>query len=374
MLRYLTSGESHGKCLIAILEGMPSGLVIDKSVIDAELSRRMKGFGRGKRMGIESDKAQILSGLRKNRTIGSPIAIVINNADQSIDRLPVVLKPRPGHADLGGVLKYNLADVRDVLERASARETAARVGVGAIAKILLSEFGITIASHTIVIGGLESRSGSLRLNKLVALAEKSPVRCADPDASRLMCSEIERAAQTGDTLGGVFEVVINGCPPGLGSYAQSDRRLDAGLAGALMSIQAIKGVSFGIGFEAAMLKGSEVHDEIFYEKSRGFFRNTNNAGGIEGGMTTGEDVVMHAVMKPISTLRKPLASVNIRTKKPVKASVERSDVCAVPAAGVIGEAVCAVEIANAMIGKFGGDSVTEMRRNYKGYLKQVKRF
>lgn len=374
MLRYLTSGESHGKCLIAILEGMPSGLVIDKSVIDAELSRRMKGFGRGRRMGIESDKAQILSGLRKNRTIGSPIAIVINNADQSIDRLPVVLDPRPGHADLGGVLKYNLADVRDVLERASARETAARVGVGAIAKILLSEFGITIASHTIVIGGLESRSGSLRLNKLVALAEKSPVRCADPDASRLMCREIERAAQTGDTLGGVFEVVINGCPPGLGSYAQSDRRLDAGLAGALMSIQAIKGVSFGIGFEAAMLKGSEVHDEIFYEKSRGFFRNTNNAGGIEGGMTTGEDVVMHAVMKPISTLRKPLASVNIRTKKPVKASVERSDVCAVPAAGVIGEAVCAVEIANAMIGKFGGDSVTEMRRNYKGYLKQVKRF
>ena len=373
MLRYLTSGESHGKCLVAILDGMPAGLVIDKKLIDAELSRRMLGFGRGKRMSIESDRVEILSGLRKSKTIGSPIALLIKNADHSIDRLPVVLQPRPGHADLAGVLKYGLGDVRDVLERASARETAARVATGAAAKILLSQFGIEIASHVTVIGGVEAQIEGSTFRRIALLAERSPIRCADKEASRLMCEEITRAASGGDTLGGVFEVIVHGVPPGLGSYTQWDKRICANLAREIMSIQAIKGVSFGIGFDAAMRSGSTVHDEIFYDRKRGFFRKTNNAGGIEGGMTTGEDIVIKAVMKPISTLRSALATVNIKTKRPVKATVERSDVCAVPAAGVVGEAVSAIEIANAMIDKFGGDSLAEMRRNYKGYLAQVKR-
>ena len=373
MLRYLTAGESHGKCLVVILDGIPAGLIIDKSLIDCELSRRMVGFGRGKRMSIESDRIQVLSGLRKSRTIGSPIALMIKNADHSIDRLPVVLEPRPGHADLGGVLKYGLSDVRDVLERASARETAARVAAGAIAKILLSRFGIEIASHVIAIGGVEAEAEGVAFSRISALAESSPVRCADKEASRLMCEEIARARSEGDTLGGVFEVIAHGVPPGLGSYTQWDKRISANLARAIMSIQAVKGVGFGIGFDAAMSSGSTVHDEIFYDKKRGFFRKTNNAGGIEGGMTTGEDIIIKAAMKPISTLKSALASVNIKTKRPVRATVERSDVCAVPAAGVVGEAVSAIEIANAMIEKFGGDSVLEMQRNYKGYLSQVKK-
>jgi chorismate synthase len=372
MLRYLTAGESHGRCLIAILDGIPAGLVIDKKSIDAELSRRMSGFGRGRRMSIESDRVEILSGLRKSRTIGSPITLLIKNADHSIDRLPVVLQPRPGHADLGGVLKYGLGDVRDVLERASARETAARVATGAAAKILLSRFGIEISSHVTVIGGVEAGVEGMTFKKISILAEGSPVRCADREASALMCEEITRAQAEGDTLGGVFEVIARGVPPGLGSYAQWDRRMCAKLAGAIMSIQAVKGVSFGMGFDAAMRSGSAVHDEIFYDHKKGFFRKTNNAGGIEGGMTTGEDIVIKAAMKPISTLRSALATVNIKTKRPARAAVERSDVCAVPAAGIVGEAVSAIEIANAMIEKFGGDSVAEMRRNYDGYLRQVR--
>lgn len=373
MLRYLTGGESHGKCLVAVIEGMPSGLAIDESAINTELCRRMMGYGRGKRMQIEFDSIEILSGIRRKLTIGSPIAIMIKNADSSIDKLPVVLEPRPGHADLPGLLKYDLKDVRDVLERSSARETAARVGIGAIAKTLLAEFGIRIVSHVTMIGSVSASEVSLGINQVVAIAEKSPVRCADPDASSLMCKEIDIASKDGDTLGGIFEIIINGCPPGLGSYAQWDRRIDALLARSLMSIQAIKGVSFGLGFQSAASKGSSVHDEIFYDKKRGFYRKSNNAGGIEGGMTNGEDIIIRAAMKPISTLRKPLASVNVKTKKAVRATVERSDVCAVPAAGVIGEAVCAIEIASAMIDKFGGDSVAEMRRNYKGYIEQVER-
>jgi len=360
--------------MLTILDGMPSGLRIDKSIIDEELARRMVGYGRGKRMRIESDRVEILSGLRKARTIGSPIAMMIKNIDQSIDRLPVVLEPRPGHADLAGAMKYDLKDIRDCLERASARETVARVGVGAVAKILLSEFGIRVASHVTIIGSVESKARGLGLSQIIAVAERSPVRCADPKASRAMCEAIDRATESGDTLGGVFEVVIKGVPPGLGSYSQWDRRIDADLARAIMSIQAIKGVSFGIGFESARRMGSMVHDEIFYDKAKGFYRKTNNAGGIEGGMTNGEDIIIQAVMKPISTLRKPLASVNIKTKRGVKATVERSDACAVPAAGVIGEAVAAIEIANAMIGKFGGDSIGEMKRNYKGYLAQISKF
>jgi chorismate synthase len=373
MLRYLTAGESHGKCLVAILDGMPAGLVIDKKLIDAELSRRMLGFGRGKRMSIESDRVEILSGLRKSKSIGSPITLLVKNADHSIDRLPVVLEPRPGHADLGGVLKYGMGDVRDVLERASARETAARVAAGAVAKILLSRFGIEIASHVTMIGGVEAEAEGVAFKKISILAEGSPVRCADKEASRLMREEITRARAEGDTLGGVFEVIIHGAPPGLGSYTQWDKRICANLARAIMSIQAVKGVSFGIGFDAAMRSGSTVHDEIFYDKKRGFFRKTNNAGGVEGGMTTGEEIVIKAAMKPISTLRSALATVNVKTKRPVRAAVERSDTCAVPAAGVVGEAVSAIEIANAMIEKFGGDSLAEMRRNYEGYLAQLKK-
>lgn len=374
MLRYLTGGESHGKCMLSIVEGMPAGLKIDKSDIDNELARRMLGYGRGKRMGIESDKVDVLSGLRSGKTIGSPISLLINNVDSSIDRLPRIYEPRPGHADLGGILKYNLDDIRSVLERASARETVSRVAAGALAKILLAQFGIRIASHVVAIGSISSKIGAITIEKLVLLSGRSPVMCADPRASSIMCAHIDKAARAGDTLGGVFEIIIHGAPTGLGSYAQWDRKIDANLAKAIMSIQAIKGVSIGMGFASAAAKGSNVHDEIFYDKRRSFYRKTNNAGGIEGGMTTGEDIVIRAAMKPISTLKAPLSTVDIRTKKRVKATVERSDVCAVPAASVIGEAVSAIEIANAFMEKFGGDSITEMKRNYNGYLAQIKKF
>lgn len=374
MLRYLTSGESHGKCMLTILDGVPAGLSIDKKKIDIELSRRMFGYGRGKRMKIESDKVEILSGLRKGLTIGSPIAMMVKNIDQAIDKLPLVLEPRPGHADLTGALKYGFKDIRNVLERASARETVSRVLAGAVCKLLLEEFGIRSISHVVIIGGVEANTVRLGFNQIVLISERSPVRCADPKAARRMCNQIDEAKEAGDTLGGVFEIIINGVPPGLGSYTQWDKRIDANLARAIMSIQAIKGVSLGIGFDAAKLAGSMVHDEIFYAKQKGFFRKTNNSGGVEGGMTTGEDIIIRAVMKPISTLRKPLSSVNIKTKKRVSATVERSDVCAVPAAGVIGENVASIEIANALIEKLGGDSISEMRRNYEGYITQVKKF
>lgn len=374
MLRYMTSGESHGKCMLAILDGMPSGLKVTEAVVNEELRRRMEGYGRGARMKIESDKAEILSGLRKFVTIGSPITVMIKNVDQSINEMPVVQNPRPGHADLVGAIKYDMDDVRSVLERASARETVARVSVGAICKILLAEFGIRITSHVTGIGDVKVPSGGLSFDKILKLASTSPVRCVDESASKLMCEEIDKAIADGDTLGGSFEVVITGVPPGLGSYVQWDRKLDSILMGAIMSIQAIKGVGIGAGFEVAGLRGSAAHDEIFYSKARGFFRNTNRAGGIEGGMTNGEDIIINAAMKPISTLIKPLASVNIKTKKAFKATVERSDVCAVPAAGVVAEGVAAVEITNAMIVKFGGDSVCEMLRNYSEYLKQVAEF
>lgn len=373
MLRYLTGGESHGKCMLTILDGVPAGLSIEKSAIDEELCRRMAGYGRGKRMKIESDKVEILSGLRRSVTIGSPIAMLINNVDHSIDTLPVVLDPRPGHADLNGALKYGLKDIRSVLERASARETVARVAAGTVARILLSEFGIRVTSHVLMIGTVMSKRSDLGVSRIIAVAERSPVRCADPSASKLMIKEIDEAMADGDSLGGMFEVVIEGVPPGLGSYVQWDRRLDANLARAIMSIPAVKGVGIGLCFEAARSRGSKVHDEIFYNKQKGFFRKTNNSGGIEGGISTGGNIIIQADMKPIATLRTPLASVNIRTKKAVKAAVERSDVCAVPAAGVIGEAVSAIEIANAMIEKFGGDSIGEMKRNYDGYLNQVRK-
>lgn len=374
MLRYLTSGESHGKCMLTILDGLPAGLFVSKKLIDAELSRRMFGYGRGKRMSIESDKVTILSGLKKERTIGSPVALSIENVDQSIDRLPAVLDPRPGHADLAGSLKYNTKDARDILERASARETVARVASGALAKILLKEFGINVTSHVVRIGRIEAKTRGLGVRQIETIAAKSPVRCADPVASRLMCKEIDEASLFGDSLGGVFEIIISGAPAGLGSHTQWDRKIDARLAMALISIQAIKGVSFGMGFAAASVRGSLVHDGIFFDGSKGFFRKTNNAGGLEGGMTNGEDIIIQAAMKPIATLKKPLDSVNMKTKKAVAASVERSDTCAVPAAGVVGESVVAIEIAGALVEKFGGDSIVEMKRNFDGYLKQLRKF
>ncbi len=350
MLRYLTAGESHGKCLVAILEGMVSGLGLGKSFINKELTRRQMGFGRGDRMKIEKDTVEILSGIRKGQTIGSPIALMVKNKDFGIDSLPAVTSARPGHADLAGAIKYNCTDIRDILERSSARETAARVAVGAICKLLLAEFDINIKSRVLEIGGVGANNYSpLHITERIASARKK-----------------------GDTVGGIFEVVANGVVPGLGSFSQADRRLNARLAAGLLSIQAIKGVEVGLGFEAAKLFGSEVHDAIYYDNARGFYRKTNNAGGIEGGLSNGQPIVLRCAMKPISTLMNPLPSVNIRTKRPTKAAVERSDTCAVYSAGVVGEAVVAFELANAILEKFGGDSLGEIKRNFQGYIKQVK--
>ncbi len=374
MLRFLTAGESHGECLVGILEGMPSGLKIEKPEINQELSRRQKGYGRGLRMKIEKDKVKILSGLRKDKTIGSPIALLIQNRDFKIDTLPAVLCPRPGHADLAGALKYNTKDIRDVLERASARETAMRVAIGAICKAFLQKFKIEIISHVVKIGGVYARTEKLSFNQIRQKAAKSGTGCADNSAGQKMLREIDRAKATGDSLGGVFELIATNLPFGLGSYSHWERRLDAKIAQALMSIPAVKGVEIGAGFLGATLRGSQVHDAIFYAKGEGFFRKTNRAGGLEGGMSNGEPLVVRCAMKPIATLKRPLSSVNIRTKQRVKAGVERADVCAVPAASVVGEASLAFCLAEAWLEKFGGDSLTEISRNYQGYLKQIKTF
>lgn len=371
-IRFLTSGESHGKAMLAIVEGIPKGMLLNEAFINQELSRRMKGFGRGKRMLIEHDKVQVLSGVRNKKTLGSPIALLIENRDFKIETLPSITCPRPGHADLAGILKYEGQDIRDILERASARETASRVAVGALFKMLLSEFGVDFLSHVVRIGSIRSEK-RLSFEKMKALSEGSPVRCVDKDASRLMCDEIENAGKEGDTLGGVFEVAIKGLPAGLGSYAQWDKRLDGNIARAVMSIPGVKGVEIGSGFDSAARRGSNVHDEIYYDnKHRRFYRKSNNAGGIEGGITNGEDVLVRAAMKPIATLRKPLNSVDIRTKKPSKAAVERADVCVVPSCGVIAENMCSIEISRAMIEKFGGDSLVEMKRNYQSYIGHLK--
>ena len=346
MLRFLTAGESHGEALVGILEGMPSGMKIDVGVINKDLKRRQEGYGRGARMQIERDRAKILSGLIRGVTIGSPIAILIENKDFSIDKLPSVKNPRPGHADMAGILKYGFNDARCVLERASARETAARVGLGAICKILLTEFNINIVSRVLIIGGTKSE--------------------------KIMKEKIDEAEKSKDTLGGVFEVIVKGVPPGLGSCVHCDRRLDASLAEAIMSIPAIKAVEIGNAIECAGKPGSEVHDEIFYSREKGIYRKTNNAGGIEGGMSNGEDIIVRGYMKPISTLMDGLNTIDIDTKKQVKASTERSDVCAVHAAGVVGEAVSALSITKAFLEKFGGDSIIEINRNYKGYIAGLK--
>ena len=346
MLRYLTAGESHGKALVSILEGMPAGLKVDSERINYELKRRQMGFGRGKRMKIEPDIVQILSGLKNGLTLGSPISLMIQNKDASIEEMHKVDAPRPGHADLAGLLKYGFSDVRNVLERASARDTANRVAVGALCKILLHEFKIKVFGRTVSIGG-ESDYQSMREKVYEAMAKK-------------------------DTIGGTFEVMAKGVPVGLGTYVQADRRLDARLAAAVMAIPGVKALEFGLGFEYAERFGSEAHDAIYYTRGKGYFRKTNNAGGIEGGISNGQDIVVRACMKPICTLLSPLASVKISTKKPAKAAVERSDICVVEAAGVIAESAVAFVLADALLEKFGCDTLAEITVNYNNYLKKLR--
>ncbi len=374
MLRYLTAGESHGRCLVGILTGLPAGLKIDIGKIDQELARRQKGYGRGARMKIEKDRVEIIAGLRKGKTIGAPLALLIKNKDFKIDVLPSIESARPGHADLAGALKYNTKDIRGVLERASARETAMRVAIGAISKILLEEFKVEIISHVTRIGKVCALTEKLSFNQIRLKAARSCLNCADKSAEVKMIAEIDRAKREGDSLGGVFEVIAINLPIGLGSYAHWERRLDARLTASLMSIPAVKGVEIGAGFLSASQRGSQVHDAIFYTPSKGFFRKTNHAGGLEGGVTCGGPLILRCAMKPIATLKKPLASVNIRTKRPTEASVERADVCAVPACGVVGEAVVSFCLAQAWLEKFSGDSLSETARNFQGYLTQVKKF
>jgi chorismate synthase len=402
-LRFLTAGESHGRALVGIIEGIPSGLSLSGEDIDRELKRRQGGYGRGGRMKIESDRALILSGVRRGRTLGSPISLLVENKDWENWRevmnpdttggkaspkdsrgMPVT-RPRPGHADLAGALKYDHKDLRNILERSSARETAMRVALGAVARKFLGVFGICIGSYVLSIGGKKVRTcvpGVVEedLLKLFERAEKSPVRCAESAASKRMMDRIDKAIKDGDSLGGVFEVFAVGVPAGLGSHTQWDLKLDGRLAQALMSIQAIKAVEAGLGFSMAENPGSRVMDEIFYDSSGSvrpsgkFYRKSNNAGGIEGGMSNGMPIIMRAAMKPIPTLRRPLMSVDIRTKKPFEAAYERSDVCAVPAAAVVGEAMTALVLAEAFLEKFGGDSEGEVRRNYRSYLSYMKGF
>jgi chorismate synthase len=359
MLRYLTAGESHGKGLIAILEGMPAGLKIDKRQIDNELRRRQQGYGRGGRMKIETDKVEILSGVRKGVTIGSPVAVYIKNKDFKIDSLGPVHCPRPGHADLAGMLKYGTKDARDILERASARETAARTAIGAICRIFLKEFGMDVFSHTKYIADIEADTEDLSLDKIREIASRSCLNCADRVSEMLMVKRIDHAKKTGDTLGGGFEVIGLNIMPGLGSHVHYDRKLDARLALELVSIQAIKGVEFGSGFAGTQLPGSVFHDEIIL-KGKSIIRRTNNAGGIEGGISNGEPLRIGCAMKPIATLMSPLSSVDMKTGKTKKASTERSDVCALPAASVVAENVVCFVLAQAVLEKFGGDSMKEI--------------
>ncbi|RKN84574.1 chorismate synthase [Paenibacillus ginsengarvi] len=387
-MRYLTAGETHGPQLTAIVEGLPSNLPLTGEPINEQLARRQKGHGRGKRMQIEKDTAQLVGGVRHGKTTGAPVALVVENKDwkawttvMSIEDVEEgsegkrrVNRPRPGHADLNGGLKYNQKDLRNILERSSARETTVRVAVGAIARQFLAQFGIKVAGQVIRIGEIEVNRQELAIDELIRITEESPVRVVDKNAEALMIAAIDQAKAEGDTLGGIVEVIVEGVPVGLGSHVQWDRKLDGRIAQAVVSIQAFKGVEFGIGFEAAERRGSKVHDEILYTEENGFRRGSNRAGGFEGGMTTGEPIVVRGVMKPISTLYKPLASVDIDTKQPFSAQVERSDTCAVPAAGVIMESVIAWEVAKAFMEKFGGDSMEEIRANYESYLAQVGRY
>ena len=387
MFRFETAGESHGECLVATVTGMPAGIPISVAAIDRELWRRQQGFGRGGRMKIETDRAHIVSGVRHSKTIGSPIAIIIENKDWKnwSDVLPVegaggekkaVTRPRPGHADLAGAIKYDFQDARYILERASARETTARVAVGALAKALLAELGIQVLSHVIAVGP-ERLHRAVDWEELVELSKRDEVLlgCVDPEAEQRMKGVVDEAYRTGDTVGGVFEVVAHGVPAGLGSHIAWDTRLDGKLAQAIVSMQAVKGVEVGFAADGAASFGSKVQDTIHYDKGdRKFTRGANRAGGLEGGMTNGQDIVVRGLLKPISTLRRPLESVDLTTREPALAAYERSDVAVVPAAGVIGEAMVAIVLAGAAIEKFGGDSLKEMKRNFEGYLEQVKNF
>ena len=372
MLRYWTAGESHGPALLALVDGFPAGLAVDVAAIDAELVRRQGGYGRGGRQRIETDAVRFLSGLWRGTTLGSPLAMEIVNRDAKLERLDDVDRPRPGHADLAGAVKH-LGGVRAVLERASARETAARVAAGALARQLLSAFGIEVAGWVNSLGGIELGSREGAIAELRSIRDSSAIYSLHPDRDPEVTALIDRVGKEGDTLGGVVEVRVDGLPIGLGTHAQWDRKLDGRLAQAVMAVQAIKGVEIGLGFEVARRRGSQVHDPIHYDASRrdgtdlGFTRPTNNAGGLEAGMTNGQPLVVRAAMKPISTLRKPLESVNLRTKQSEEAAYERSDVCAVSAAAVIVEHVVAFEVAGALVEKFGGDSVEEMLARWELY-------
>jgi chorismate synthase len=368
-LELTTAGESHGKALVAVLVGVPAGLAFDVDFVNAYLARRQLGYGRGARMKIENDRAEVLSGVRKGRTIGSPIALSIANRDDSIDRLPDVTRPRPGHADLAGMRKYGTGDARDVLERASARETAARTAGGAVAAMLLREFGVHVVGFLRSLGPVVAQDVPTDLVELVLRRDASPFLCPDASTTAAMTAEVDAAREAGDTLGGILEVRARGMPPGVGGYDVAERRLDGRLAAALMRIQAMKGVEIGMGFEAARLRGSAVHDEIVAGTS-GVSRTRNNAGGVEGGMTNGEDVIVRVAMKPLSTLRRAMRSVDMATGENVEATVERSDVCAAPAASVVAEAVVALVLADALLEKTGGDSVAEVRRNLDAYRAQ----
>ncbi len=400
MLRFSTAGESHGEALVALVSGLPAGVPVEMARLDRELWRRQQGYGRGGRMRIEQDRAHILSGVRHGKTIGSPVGMTLTNNDWKNweEILPVgagdaekhkaVKSPRPGHADLPGALKYDFPDARYVLERASARESAARVACGALAKMLLGEFGVEVGSHAVRVGAAELGRDA-RWEEIAAANAREEVllNCVDAEAEGRMKAEVDRALRTGDTVGGVFEVVVHGLPPGVGTHVNWDERMDGLLAQAVMSLQAVKAVELGRGVTAAGAMGSAVHDAIGYVreidssepedgggKFTKFSRETNNAGGIEGGISNGEDVVVRGYLKPISTLRRPLGSVSFETREATKAAYERSDVCVVPAAGVAAEAMVALTVARLMIDKFGGDSLGEMRRNFDGYCGQIKRF
>ncbi|MBC7788515.1 MAG: chorismate synthase [Anaerolineae bacterium] len=390
MLRFITAGESHGQALVVILEGMVAGLSLRVEQVDVDLARRQLGYGRGTRMQIEKDRARFLSGVRAGETIGSPIAMLIANRDwenwsaimdpapfdtDNTTRERAVTRPRPGHADLTGALKYDRADARDILERASARETTARVAAGAVCRVFLREFGVQIGSHLVHLGEISSARPSVMPDDINAEADRSPLRTLDPDSERRMVEKIDAVKQEGNTLGGIVEVVADGLPVGLGSHVSWDRKLDGRLAGALMSIPAVKGVEIGMGFETARKTGADVHDEIEaapgLPRTGNFRRRTNRAGGLEGGMTTGEPLTLRVAMKPLSTLMRPLATIDLATGAPAAAVAERSDVTAVPAMGVVAEAMVAWVLAAAFLEKFGGDSLPETRRNWAGYLEAL---
>ncbi|WP_129728137.1 chorismate synthase [Ectobacillus funiculus] len=390
-MRYLTAGESHGPQLTTIIEGVPAGLPLLAEQINEELARRQKGHGRGRRMQIEKDEAQILSGVRHGVTLGSPIALAVENRDfkhwtKIMGAAPLdqeedseikrkITRPRPGHADLNGAIKYGHRDMRNVLERSSARETTVRVAAGAVAKRILEELGVKVAGHVLEIGGVKAeKTAYTSIDELKEVTEASPVRCLDEEAAVKMMQAIDDAKKNGDSIGGIVEVVVEGMPVGVGSYVQYDRKLDAKLAAAVMSINAFKGVEIGIGFEAAHKPGSVVHDEITWDEQAGFSRKTNNAGGLEGGMTTGMPIVVRGVMKPIPTLYKPLQSIDIDTKEAFQASIERSDSCAVPAASVVAEAVVAWELACALVQQFGQDRIDLLKENIEKHKRYAREF